>query len=219
MAPLLLPLALAVAGDPDPPGVSLPPEVPARPGRLVTLSAATAGKRVQWLVVSDDADLIPLPGGKSAVFASPTPGRYLVLAWTAAGDVPSAAAKCWVVVAPPAPPPPPADPLKVEFQALFAGDKSSGKAGHLAQLAAVYREAGGFADRPEVRTAAELADRIKAAVAALLPSDSLVSLRRRIADEIANHLPLDADRELDPAARQAAADLFARIATALEGVK
>lgn len=216
MSVALLTLALAAAGDPDPPAVSLPAEVQARPGRIVTLTAATAGKQLQWLTTADDADLVPLAGGKSAVFVSPTPGRYLVLAWTAAGDVPSPAARCWVVVGGPAPP---ADPLRAELKALVAADRGPDKLTHLAQLAAVYREAVQFADRPGVRTAAELADRIKVAVSALLPSDSLVSLRKRVAEEIAKQLPLDADKELDPTSRKAAADLFARIAAALEDAK
>ncbi len=217
MCPLFFPLLLALA-DPVP-AVVLPAEVAAQPGRLVRLEARTAGKVVRWALASDDADLVPFPDGKVALFTSPRPGRYLVLAWTAAGDVPSEAARCVVVVGGPAPPPGPADPLAADLRRLFEADKTPDKAAHLAQLAAVYREAVKFADHPDVRTAAELAGRIRAAANSLVPADALVPLRKRVAEEIARHLPADGDRDLDPTTRKTAAELFDRIATALEGIR
>jgi hypothetical protein len=213
-----LALLFAFAADPTP-AVTLPAEVSAQPGRIVRLRAETAGKLVRWTLASDDADLVPFPDGKVALFSSPKPGRYLVLAWTAAGDVPSEAARCVVVVGGPAPPPGPADPLAADLQRLFNADPARDKAAHLAQLAAVYREAVTFADHPDVRSAAELATRIRTAAGSLLPADALVPLRKRVAEEIARRLPADGDRDLDPATRKTAAELFDRIATALEAVR
>ena len=92
MVPLLPTLLLtAPAQPPAAPVVALPAEVLAAPGRIVQLKAETAGKRVRWALASDDADLIPFPDGKVALFSTPKPGRYLVLAWTAAGDEPGEA--------------------------------------------------------------------------------------------------------------------------------
>ena len=91
-------LAASLLGTPT---IALPAEVNASPGRLVKLTATTEGKLVRWVLASDDADLVPFPDGKTALFCSPKPGRYVVFAWTAAGDVPSEAAKCVVVVGEP----------------------------------------------------------------------------------------------------------------------
>jgi hypothetical protein len=209
---------LAFAVEPTP-VVTLPTEVSAQPGRIVRLQAQTDGKLVRWALASDDADLVPFPDGKVALFSSPEPGRYLVLAWTAVGDVPSEAARCVVVVGAPTPPPGPTDPLAADLRRLFDADATKDKETHLAQLAAVYREAVRFADHPDVRTAAELAGRIRAAANSLLPADALVPLRKRVAEEIARHLPADGDRDLDPATRKTAAELFDRVATALEAVR
>jgi hypothetical protein len=205
-------LLLVLAADPT---VKLPAEVAAQPGRIVTLKASTEGKLVRWALASDDADLIPFPDGKTALFSSPKPGRYLVLAWTAAGDVPSEAARCVVVVATA----PPTDAFVADLQKLFADDKTSDKLAHLAQLAALYREAVAFADNADVRTAAELAARIRAAAGSLVPADALVPLRKRLAEEIGKSLPLDGEQTLDPTTRKKAAELFDRIAAALEAVK
>jgi hypothetical protein len=204
-------LVFALAADPV---VKLPAEVAAQPGRIVALKAATDCKLVRWALASDDADLIPFPDGKTALFSSPKPGRYLVLAWTAAGDTPSEAARCVVVVAAA----PPADALVADLQKLFADDRTADKAAHRAQLAALYREAVAFADNADVRTAAELASRIRAAAGSLLPADALVPLRKRLAEEVGRALPLDGESALDPATRKKAAELFDRIATALEAI-
>ena len=221
MTPLLFLLA---AGPAAPPAVALPAEVRVRPGRIVPLKADTAGAVVKWAMASDAADLIPLPpAGKDALFCSPTPGRYVVFAWTAGGDEPSDAARCVVIVAgePPAPPAPapPADPFAADLRSLFAADPAADKAAHLAQLAAVYREAVAFAATADVRTAGDLAGRIRTAVGSLLPADALAGVRKRVAGEIAGHLPDSADRPLDTPTRQAAALLFARIATTLEALR
>src|SRR5687768_17332652 len=131
-------LILAAAG---PPTISLPPEVAAPPGRIVKLTAVTDGKLVRWQLAGDDADLIPFPDGKTALFCSPKPGRFTVFAWTAAGDEPSEAAKCVITVGEPQPipPPKPVDALAAEFRKLLAADSTAEKLAHLVQLAALYR--------------------------------------------------------------------------------
>ncbi|CAN5512508.1 hypothetical protein BH11PLA2_BH11PLA2_09080 [soil metagenome] len=198
------------------PAVKLPAEVTVAPGRIAKIPAETAGKTVKWLCISDDADLVPMPEGKLALFSSPKPGRYAVYAWTATGDVPSEAVKCVVIVGDPSPP---ADPLLIELRKQFQNDTTPDKAKHIAQLAALYREAVTFADRADVTTAGDLAGRIRQAASTLLPVDALTTLRKRLAEEIAKTLPLDSDKPLDAATRAAAAALFDRIATALEGLK
>lgn len=212
----MLPLVFAaVAG---PPTISLPPEVNAPPGRIVKLAATTEGKLVRWQLAGDDADLIPFPDGKTALFCSPKPGRFIVFAWTAGGDEPSEAAKCVIVVGE-GPPPKPVDSLAAEFRKRMAADGSAEKLAHLVQLAALYREAVKYADHPDVKTAGELATRIRAAATSLLPADALTGVRKRISEEIAKELPVDSDAALDAATRRKAAALFLRIAASLEAAK
>ena len=75
-----------------------------------------------------------------------------------------------------------------------------------------------FADHPDVRTAGELAGRIRAAAAALLPADALVASAS--GSRTRSPVPAGGRRPpLDPATRKTAAQLFDRIATALEAVK
>jgi hypothetical protein len=206
------------------PAIKIPAEMTVAPGRLARLTADTAGGHVRWLVASDDADLVPMGDGKQALFCTPKPGRYAVYAWTAAGDVPSEAAKCVITVKDPNPPTPPVPPIppdafSADLQALFKADVTPEKAKHAAQLAALYREAVNYADRPEVTTAGDLAARIRTAAATLVPTDALTGLRKRIGEEIARTLPVDGDKPLDAVTRSSAAKLFARIAAALEGLQ
>jgi len=211
MFPLLL---LSFQSFAELPGVLLPAEVNAAPGRLVQLKAETNGTLVKWALTSDDADLVPFPDGKLAVFAAAKPGRYLVLAWTASGNEPSDAARCVVVVGDAKP----VDAFASEMQKLFDADVSPDKPQRVRQLAEVYRSAKGFAEKPEVRTVGQLAERLKATASAL-PPDVLMPLRTRIAEEIARTLPADAAKVLDAKERRTAVQLFGRIATTLEGLK
>jgi len=211
MFPLLL---LSFQSLAEPSGVLLPAEVNAAPGRLVQLKAETNGTLVKWALASNDADLVPFPDGKLAVFAAAKPGRYLVLAWTASGNEPSDAARCVVVVGDAKP----VDAFATEMQKLFDADVSPDKPQRVRQLAEVYRSAKGFAEKPEVRTVGQLAERLKATASAL-PPDVLMPLRTRIAEEIARTLPADAAKVLDAKERRTAVQLFDHIANTLEGLK
>lgn len=223
-------LAPLLAGqDPVPPGpaVKLPAEVKAQPGRLVKLAAATEGKAVRWLVTSEDADLVPFPDGKTAIFCASRPGRYAVYAWTAAGDIPSEAARCVVVVGDPVPPvpppgppvpPPPTDPLRVKVKAAFDADPSPAKKGAAKDLALLYRRGADLAVLKSngeyvVLTPAELIRRIKEA-GGNLTGDVLRGVREIVADELGQILTTDAP--LTEGQRLAAASLFARLAAILD---
>ena len=208
--------ALLLAADPAPPPIRLPAEVAARPGRLVRLEADTPAPVVRWLIVGD-ADLLPFPGTKTAVFSSPAAGRYLVFAFTAQGDVPSEAARCVVVVGDPTPPAP-VDALAADLRAAFLLDPSPQKTAFARQLAGAYRQA--VAAAGSARTPAELSEVLKGLVAAAgLPADALVSVRKRLAGEVGRVLTADPDRALDPSTRQAAGKLFGRLAALLEELK
>lgn len=200
------------------PAIKLPAEITVAPGRIARITAETTGKAVRWLCINDDADLVPVPDGKLALFCAPKAGRYAVYAWTAADDLPSEAAKCTVIVVDPTPPAPP-DPFQDDLRKLFHSDTTTDKSLHVAQLAALYREAVAFANKAEITTAGDLAARLRTAASTLLPAEALTGLRKRIAEEIAKALPADGDKPLDAATRAAAGKLFTRIAVALEGLQ
>lgn len=196
-------------------GVKLPAEVAAPPGRIVVLKADTQNEVVRWASLAEGVDLVAFPDGKTALFCSPTPGRFAVLAWTAAGNVPSEAARVVVVVgATPTPPgPPPAGDFAQELRALAAAEPHVDS---LKRLAAAYRAAAGASGEPAVATAGQLAGRVRDLVRAAVPAESLVAVRRRVAQESAARLPAGAESPLTPEMRRSAAKLFAEVALVLE---
>ncbi len=206
---------MLLAADPAPPPIRLPAEVTAKPGRLVRLDADTPGTVVRWFALGE-VDLLALPGTKSAVAVSPSAGRFLILAWTASGDVPSEAARCVLVVGDPTPPAP-VDPLATDLKAAFTADPSPQKTTHARQLASAYRQS--ITATASARNPAELYAVLKQAVTAAVPTDALPGVRRRIADEVNRILNADADAPMDTVTRAADGKLFARVATLLEELK
>lgn len=233
-------LVLALVADPTPPIVtvvppsqpSMPVEVQARPGRAVRLTAESAGKVTRWeLADTTTADLIPSADGQTAAFVAPTPGRYLVLAYTAAGDTPSAATRVVIAVgdAPPVPPVPPPvpptppkpdDPLTQRIRTAYqsdAGDPAT-KADALALLAELHRQASTLARDPAILTAAELARRVGSAASALA-ADAIPHVRAICTAEVLAVMPADRSAPLTPEARTALADTMTRLAAGLSAAK
>lgn len=217
-------LAVGLMLAPSGPAVSLPAEVKAKPGRLVRLEAQTDGKLVRWAMASEDADLIPFPDGRVAIFSAERPGRYLVLAWTAAGDVPSEAARCVVVVGEPAPPPgppqppAPADPLAEALQSAYVRENPADRGSLAGMLASVYRS--GAADAASAPTWGALFDGMAHKAAGLGVNGRLMAVQTAVREELARlALPTDRDATLDAAGRALASQAFTRVAVALEGLK
>lgn len=213
-------ICFALATDPT---VSLPPAVMARPGRLVQIAAKTDCKLIRWYLAGDDADLIVMESTRSAIFSAMAPGRYRILAWTAAGDIPSEPAVCVVTVgsAPPAPPGPvvPTDPLAVALKGLFEAYQDPAKATQLAALADVYRRAGKAAADPEIKTAGDLFAFARRQAVAVLPPMALEAMRAKLGEELAAVLPTDPDAALTPSIRTAATEIYNKLAAILEALK
>jgi len=213
-------ICLMLATDPT---VSLPPAVAAMPGRLVQIAAKTDCKLIRWYLAGDDADLIVMESTRSAIFSAMAPGRYRILAWTAAGDIPSEPAVCVVTVgsAPPAPPGPvvPTDPLAVALKALFEAYQDPAKVAQLAALADVYRRAGKAAGDPEIKTAGDLFGFARRQAVAVLPPMALEAMRAKLGEELAAVLPTDPDAALTPSIRTAATEIYNKLAAILESLK
>src|SRR5205807_2227107 len=125
---------------------------------------------------------------QQAIFSAPSPGRYRILAYTAAGDVPSLPALTTVTVEGPVPPVPPGpgpgpdpgpdpnppDPLVQALQAAYAAETDAAKAQQVNLLAALYRNAAASTvNQQELKTLGDLYQVLRAAGAALLPAAAL----------------------------------------------
>lgn len=93
------------------PAIKLPAEVRGEVGAFVRVPADTPGKEVRWFPADKGLNVFPsdlLKDSRTAVVTAPAAGRFRLIAYTAAGDVPSLPAECIVIVgeAPPVPPGP-----------------------------------------------------------------------------------------------------------------
>jgi hypothetical protein len=217
------------------PTVKLPREVAAKPGRLVRLEAESTGKVIRWILASDDADLIPFPDGKIAIFSSPTPGRYRVYAYTAAGDSPSEPAVCLITVGTPGPTPPPGpgpnppgpvppppvpdDPLFKALRTAWDKEKGAERVKHLSALAGLYRVAPKTAEDPQVKTAGELSRMLRDAADKLLPREALPEIRAAVSGHLRGVLPTKPDASLTDGVREMAAREFKRLGELLGALK
>ncbi|MFM8273720.1 MAG: hypothetical protein ACKODX_15525 [Gemmata sp.] len=113
-------------------------------------------------------------------------------------------------------PPEPADPLRAKLRAAFDADADPKKRDHARDLAALYRQAAGLCADAGVGTAGDLLSRVKAAATTLVGADALRECRRVVAGELGALLPTD--DALTAEQRKAAAALFAKLATILEGL-
>lgn len=220
LAGLLL-VSFAAAADPvrvspvPPPPPATWNELRAAPGQLLGLTTPAAAR---WVLVDDSAAaLLVQPDGKSAVFASGTPGRYRLVVFGAADAEP---ARVVVVVgdAPPPPPkppdPPPEDPLRAKFRAAYNADPGDAAKKDAARkdLAELFRQGAMLTADQTVGTTGELVDRLRRA-AQTLAADALPGTRKAVALELAAAMP--ADEPLTPDRRKDAAALFSRISDAL----
>jgi len=206
--------------------LKLPAEVKGQPAAFVSVKAETSGKMVRWIVLDSGLNLFPvelLKDSKTAVVSSARPGRYRLLAVTAAGDEPSEPQICTVIIGdaptPPKPPEPdnPADPLTKALQDAFAKDATADKAKHAKGLATVYRQSIQTID--QVTTAGQLFAAMRAASAVLLPADAVPELRKAIAEEIKKILPIDPQIVLSDQQKNMSKALFGELANALESLK
>lgn len=197
------------------PAVQLPATITAKPGRLVQIAAKTEQKIVRWfLSAPDDADLIVMESTKTAIFSAVKPGSYRLVAYTAAGDMPSDPAICDIVVA--TIPPKPDDSLALALAAIWGALQEPEQVKNKVALTEVYRSANAFDDK--LLDLGALNATLLASRRSKVPDDRLVAIRERIGQELAT-LGNDPSTLLTPELRAKAQGLFTRIATALEVLK
>jgi hypothetical protein len=114
---------------------------------------------------------------------------------------------------PPAPPPKPVDALKQKLRAAFDSDK--GSKDDALQLAELYKLASKLAKDAEVPSTADLLRRVREASATLVGNEVLKGVRKEVAAALAAALGKSSDEPITQAERDAAADLFLKLATIL----
>lgn len=199
--------------------------------RLVRLTAAgdVDGAALIWDIDREDQADVEEVGGR-LIFTGP-PGVYKVklrAIRSKDGKTTAETARATVVIGsgppvppgpnPPVPPVPPGPEsvLVKDLRAAYAADTGPLKGNQVASLAAVYREVSTKTNSADLKTAGDLLAVLRAAVGSLVPPDALTGIRRRIGAEVSAVLPTDPATVLDTATRQKAAEVFARVAQALE---
>jgi hypothetical protein len=235
MTAVLLLVALAGFATAAPPALTVTPAAP-KAGDVVTVSSPAP---VKFRVPAGLA-VLASPDGRSIAFFLPAASVTLlaaasdpapladvaVVAVGTGGPIPPAPpAPAPPAPAPPAPgppapsPPAPADPLAQRLKAAYDADPTPGEKKPEARknLAALYRAAVATCGDASVGTAGQMLDVLRKASAAMVGTD-LMGVRTLVGDELKRYLPTDAGEALSPAHRAAAADLFKRLAAALEAL-
>ena len=234
---LMTAMQLTQLGSEESPHVIIPAERQTKPGVMIEINAVTNGKKVRWVALSDDCGLIAFPDGKTAIFSSPTPGVYKVLAYTAIGDEPSKPAVCTITVGKPGPKPPDPDPspgppepsnaLTKKFQEAFNKEtaEKSKKTEWLKAITGFFAAMEGHVQKKKedgsyaVMTVGDLRDDYREAMPIVLPKDVLKDLRTAIGEEVFANTGDDPDKKIDAEFRQSLANTFKKIKAALEGVR
>ena len=204
------------------PRVELPAELQARPGRLIQITARSENKAIKWFLANGDADLIVMESTRTAIFSAVENGQYRIVAYTAAGDIPSDPSVCVVTVGDGKPgpiiPPDSSDPFAKSLASIWGGLNEPGKAASKSILADVFRQGMALADDKRFLDLGAFNAALKQLRADRLPGDKLVSIRERIAEELAT-LGDDSQAAFGPELRAKAKSICGRIVGALETLK
>ncbi len=230
MSRIALSLALlASVAWADGPSIKVPPTVQAEAGDWVTVTAETDGKVVKWVSMSPSLKVFPthlLRDTKTAVVSASKPGRYLLLAYTCAGDQPSDPAIATIVIGndpvpPPIPPPPvppgPVDALTKKIQDALASDSGSAadKLQYASKLAGFYSAMAKHVDQGNVSTVGDLLSDYQQAMKAVLPDGVIPNTRKVCGQEVFDLSGDDAERKIDAALKQKFVELFGKLSAAL----
>ena len=210
--------------------LKLPAEVRGEVGSFVTLVAETSGKVVKFYPLDSGLSVFPpalLANTKATVVVAAQPGRYRVLAYTAAGDSPSDPVLCTVVIGgavppapvppgptPPAPVPPAPDALAQSLRGIFGGLQEASKAQTVAALAKAFRAV----DPATVATLGQLEAALRAQSRGI-PATAIQPIRETIAEHLRSTLGENPELVMDEPLRAKARAELARVATILEGLQ
>lgn len=231
--PMLLAVLLAWTTQVQAQIVVLPEKVEGLPGAWLVISPKSiTGGSPKWDIPSGlaEVDLSALFGdevakkAKGKVVVGSIPGKYIISAWNAKGDVPSDISKCEVTIIGVTPPPPPSDTFILEMQKALDEEKAmpvATKVSHTKNLSLLYKNAGPIINDPNNKTAKDIIDTMHLAVNSKLgdrdPPKVLAPLRRTIANELNKYFGMNPD--LTPEVRQEFTIQFNRVRVALDDIK
>ena len=207
--------------------LKLPAEVRGEVAAFVTVVAETTGKTVKFYPLDGGLSVFPaalLANPKATVVVAAKSGTYRLLAYTAAGDVPSDPQICRVVIGngkpddvkPPTPPPPQPDqdPLLESLVGIYGGLQEPNKQKHVKALADIYRRAAATVD--QFADLGTLYSSIRRTASEVVPADAIRPIRERIAVETIRQLGDQPQAQLTPALSSKAASYFSRLGFVLE---
>ena len=207
--------------------LKLPAEVRGEVAAFVTVVAETTGKTVKFYPLDGGLSVFPaalLANPKATVVVAAKSGTYRLLAYTAAGDVPSDPQICRVVIGngkpddvkPPTPPPPQPDqdPLLESLVGIYGGLQEPNKQKHVQALADIYRRAAATVD--QFADLGTLYSSIRRTASEVVPADAIRPIRERIAVETIRQLGDQPQAQLTPALSSKAASYFSRLGFVLE---
>lgn len=225
-------LALACAVRADNTTIQLPSTVKGEPGDFITVKATTNGKIVRWYTPDKGLSVIPselLRDPKTAIVYSKKPGKYRLLAYTAAGDEPSDLAECVVTIGEPppgpdpgpqpGPEPGPVDPLVKKLQDAYNADSDPQKASLPAKLASLYRHGSDIAGSMSIATWDGLFSSMSKQASESGVAGKLSKVQAVIRDEVLSAFPTDRTKPLDQDGRVMAKVALMRAATLVEKIK
>ena len=209
--------------------LKIPAEVTGEVAAFVTVIAETNNKQVKFYPIDSGLSVFPaalLANQKATVVVAAKAGTYRLLAYTAAGDIPSEPQICKVIIGggkpdnlpptpiPPAPPTPDRDKLLDALIGIYGGLQEQDKEKHVKALAGIYRRAAATVD--QFADLGTLYGGIKTSAAEVVPSGAIRSIRERIAQETIRQLGDQPQAQLTPALASKAASYFSRLGYVLE---
>lgn len=213
-----------------PPTITLPDKVTGEVGDFIKVPATTTGKTVKWVALDKGLKLFPidlLKDTRTAVVSSASPGKYRLLAYTAAGDEPSDPQTVVVEVTKnggdgPAPTPTPDSELTKALKAAYGKDADLERK-WLSLLQALYEEWSSAvvddAKSKSLKTWRDLLTALQASSASLgFTKTEIVNTRMAIASYLKGKFPTDNSKVLDADGKKMAASTFADLAKSLKEV-
>jgi hypothetical protein len=191
----------------------IPAEVRAQPGRLAVIHADSPAP-IRWhrCASAHDPDVLILDDGKTVIVVAAQPGRYELFAWSAAGNQPTEAAQCSIIVEAASPP----DALVETLRVAWAKEVGPLRLHHRDTLIRIYRQAADeLTPQISLATLNQLYSAIRRNAQNSLPDDALVATRTAIGEALRQRLPT-VDGPLTEELRHRCAESFRAIAAALD---